>query len=142
MDVKTTEGIRHVWRKCWLQSIYDFTSLKNQEELWLAKRPGEMQTYVECMCGYFDDSCHGQSLEELCAGGFLSKPEVDACREFHRLADDYNPPSGGDNSDDRMILADPKWHAVVLSAKEAWRQLRLLITSEEEQAIMNNCDDK
>lgn len=139
MNQNSKEEIRRHWRKWWLVHLYDFTSLKNQEELWLAKRPGEMQTYVECMCCYFDDSFHGQSLEELCEEGFLSKLEVEACREFHNLAGAYNPPEGGNNGDDRPILVDLKWHAVVTAAQEAWQQLRLIITSQEEQAIMNDC---
>jgi hypothetical protein len=142
MDIDSKEGIRHAWRTSWLHGLHDFTSLKNQEELWLAKRPGEMQTFVECMCCYLDDSFHGQSLEDLCGQGYLSEAEVEACRAFHNLAHAYNPPEGGSNGDDRAILADPKWHAVVTAAQEAWKRLRFIITSEEEQSVIKDCDRK
>jgi len=131
------EEVRRNWRKCWLRNLYDITSLQNQEEHWLAKRSGEMQTFVECMCSYFDDSSHGWSLEDLCEKGFLSKSEIEACRDFHNLANDYNPPISGDDED---ILGDPKWHAVVEAAQEIWKRLREIITSQEELAIMEDCD--
>lgn len=138
MDLDSKEGIRSIWRRGWLWSLDAFTSLKNQEELWLAKRPGEMQTFEECMCCYFDDTFHGESLEDKCRQGFLDNSEVEACRNFHILASAYEPSKVW--GDDRMILADPKWHAVVASAQEAWEQLRAIIKLQEEVAIMTDCD--
>lgn len=141
MDLNSKEGIRHVWRKCWLWSLHSFTSLKDQEELWLAKRPGEMQTFDECMCCYFDDTFHGQSLDHWCTEGFLSQAEVDTCRDFHHLAHTYTPPpEDAPGGDDRLILVDPKWHHVVAVAQDTWKRLRSLITSEEERDIMDDCD--
>ena len=139
MNPGTNEGVRSIWRKRWFWHLYGFTSLKNQEELWLAKRPGEMQTFIECMCCYFDDTLHGQSLDKWHEKGFLSEPEVAACRKFHNLANSYTPPKGGNKGDDRMILADPKWHNVVAAAQDTWKQLRA-ITSGAELAIMNDCE--
>lgn len=140
MSTESKEDVRSIWRRSWIWGLYDFTSLRNQVELWLAKRPGEMQTFVECMCCYFDDTFHGQSLEHWCTKGFLNQAEVDVCRDFHHLAHGYISSEGAPRGDDRMILADPRWHHVVAAAQETWKHLRSIITSEEEREIMDACD--
>ena len=130
-----TDATRDLWRQNWLWSLHAFTSLRDQEELWLAKRPGEMHSYDECMCGYFDDVLHGQSLQDVQAQGLITESELEATRGFHELARDYQPPG-----DDPTILADPKWHAIVAAAQQAWQRLRPVITSEEEHNIMADRD--
>ncbi len=139
MNEQSRDQIRSVWRKSWLISIQEFTSLEEQEALWLARKPGCMGSFVECMCGYFDDTFHGKSLDALCTDGFLSRQEADACREFHRLADSYEPPSG-DEYDHQSILVDPKWHSVVSAAQRTWQHLRSILESTEERSFMESLD--
>jgi poly(3-hydroxybutyrate) depolymerase len=90
------------------------------------------------MCGYFDDLNLGEGLAVAAQEGWLSSDEVDIVAEFHRLADAYEPPSGGDPA----VLQDARWSHVVRAAQAAWLALRRVDADATERELMDELEKR
>ena len=103
---------RKNWRRNWLDAIAYFKDVKTQQRRWLD--PTQINphwSFVEIMCGYFDDCSLDLGYQFWIDKNHLTVQEAAAVYCFHSLASAYKAPNG-DDYDHKAILADPKWHAV------------------------------
>lgn len=130
---------RRHWRLLWLSSIQAFSDAETQKARWLDKGNRNPHfSFVECMCGYFDDANMGEenAYERRLASGYLAPEEVEATAEFHALAARYDSPNN-DDYDHATIINDPAWNAVVDSARSTKERLLALITDDEERGALS-----
>jgi hypothetical protein len=137
-DLQPEEEQIRYWRLLWLSSIQAFADSETQRVRWLD--PNERNpyySYVECMCGYFDDAYLGEesAYEKRLASGRISGAEIDAVADFHMLAAAYESPTG-DDWDVKAILDDPAWQKLVEAAREAQRHLLPLLIDQAERAAL------
>lgn len=128
------QDLRRAWRKSWLISLFEFRTPPLQRQSWITGTGEWVSSYVECMCGYFDDLGLEEGYERLVAQGLLSQEEASLIEEFHAMAGAYEPPSGRDDHD--AILADPAWNLVVAAAQRAWAALTPRLSDRDEVQLV------
>ena len=130
---------RKQWRAEWLSSIQQFSDIDTQRRRWLdLKNTNPHWSFIEYMCCYFDDiglSNPNVGYEGWVAHGVASKEEVLAVSRFHAVADAYASPDNNDY-DHAAILADPQWHKVVESAREAQQALAGMLSDPYEMVLL------
>jgi len=142
------EALRTNWRKQWLESIYEFASLKLQNMSWVegpsanwAGGEAWCSSYVECFCKYFDDLSlskgHG-GYETVISEGLLTSEEASLASHFHVIADNYSRLI--DN--DLFVIEDPNWKPVVQAAIELWHHLKNSLTSINDLSVIKNLEEK
>ncbi|MBK9764485.1 MAG: hypothetical protein IPO87_14285 [Flavobacteriales bacterium] len=128
--------LRETWRKNWLESIAELTSIDLQRTSWLdTKNQNPHWTFVEFMCGYFDDAINHDEYAKHIDSGMVSATEYAAIQSWHNALRDYKTPTGDD--DHKTILEDPKWHVIVELGNSARRQLTLILNDEERSILKN-----
>ncbi len=126
---------RRNWRRNWLDAIAYFEDVETQRRRWLD--PTETNphwSFVEIMCGYFDDCSLDLGYRYWIDKGHLTAEEAEAVSEFHSLADSYKAPNG--DYDRKSVLEDPNWHTVCEAARESASRLRVLLTDANEKALI------
>ena len=131
MDSELRTNVRRHWIEC----LHEFASPEIQR-FWVTGHAQIVVSFIECMCGYFDDLNLGAGLDAAMQEGWLSSDEVETVAEFHRLADAYEPPPGGDAD----VLRDPRWAEVVRAAQKAWLGLREVISDTAERERMEDLE--
>lgn len=125
--------LRENWRKKWLASIAELTSIDLQRASWLdAGDQNPHWSFIESMCFYFDDCACDDYLLHI-KHGYLSPEEFEAIRAWHELLDHYNSPDGDDNS--AKVLEDPDWLAVVSTGNVARQRLETYLNASEMEII-------
>jgi hypothetical protein len=116
--------------------LFEFSSRDLQLESWIHGSAGWVSSYVECMCGYFDDlGFDERGYAPWVERGFLSAEEAALVQDFHAKADAYEEPwSARYEGGHRYVLEDPAWQGVVDAARLAWVALSDRITDPEERA--------
>jgi hypothetical protein len=134
MDPMTRRGLRERWLGC----LYGFASARLQG-WWKGGGPaGSNFSFVELMCGYFDDLHLDEGLEAAVRSGWMSPDEGRVTADFHRRARSDRRPSDVHEA----IFADPAWAAVVESARRAWCDLRAIQDEPEALAVRNDLEDR
>jgi hypothetical protein len=124
------------WRRLWLSSLLSLADLELQRERWLNdKITNPVWTYVEFICGYFDDCLMGDDYPSLINRGWVRSNEYEAIKDFHHVLEGYNPPAG--DYDHQSILDDQKWLSITHIGKHAMEELRALIDDTAEQEIFD-----
>jgi hypothetical protein len=128
----TFEESRAMWRQRWLGALRYFADEDTQRR-WLDRSErNPYYSYVECMCGYFDDTFFsGHEIERWVPYGYMSDEEYRVMLPFHRLAEQYSPPNDDAYNCD-SILADSRWAEVVDAARDAQAALAELISEPNE----------
>lgn len=127
---------RKNWRRDWLDAIAYFEDIETQKQRWLdPKEENPHWTYVEVMCGYFDDASLDRGYEYWLERNYLSKEEHEAAADFHELVKGYEPPNR-DEYDHAAILADPKWHELCEAAHHTAIKLHALVEDRTEKAAI------
>jgi len=123
-------NLRAAWRKQWFECLFEFASPALQRRSWVDGTGSWVSSFPECVTEYFD----GLALDDESSyadrrdAGMISDAELQIVRRFHEIASSYEPPS----RDDRVVLQDPKWAAVVREAKSAISQLRTQLSDPDE----------
>ncbi|MFO1076402.1 MAG: hypothetical protein U1E73_01600 [Planctomycetota bacterium] len=134
MDFATRRNVR----RNWIDLLYEFASPAMQT-WWIGGGPPNIQvSFVELMCGYFDDLALTDGLDAAVRDGWMSAAEAQATTEFHRRAESYQPPSSAHDA----ILADPAWADVVDAARQAWFGVRAALDDPETIAVMSGLEAK
>jgi hypothetical protein len=140
MEKFSKEQFRSNWRKSWLQSLLGLADFDLQKERWLHKDiTNPAWTYVEFMCGYFDDlqiRDAGQDYEAIIKDGRVSKAEYECIKDFHQALSAYKDPNN-DAYNVEAIISDPKWQRVVSIGAAAVKKLEPLITDPQEHEIFS-----
>ena len=83
---------KDVWRKAWLNSIFELTTYNLQARTWLDSNNTNLHyTFEEFMCCYFDDLLNNIPYEEYIKMGWVSEKEYQTLREWHSRLDNYQP---------------------------------------------------
>ncbi len=126
---------KEYWRKCWLSSINELTSLEVQHRLWRdINNTNPHCSFTEFMCCYFDQlllSDYGYS--HYINNGFISTLEYEIVKEWHDQLAKYNRPK---NSNDVDILDDTNWIEIVRIGFYAKQNLLELLLPTE-KALLN-----
>ena len=131
--------LRKIWRKSWLESLYEFANSDFQRGLWVeGSYKGLGHSFVECMCCYFNDLGLDEGYQPIIDGGLVSKEEADALSHFHELADQYEK----ERKSDENILTDPKWSEVVIAAARSWHRLKGIISDPRDIAVIKELEEK
>jgi hypothetical protein len=132
IDPETRRRVRALW----IEFLYEFAAPPVQR-WWLGGGPpGLIFSFVELMCGYFDDLNMSEGLEAAVRGGWMTAAEAQASREFHHLAARYREPPGEPES----VLADPAWADVVEAARRAWFAIREVTMDPETLVAMDSME--
>ncbi len=100
--------------------------------------PGINVSFVELMCGYFDDLALSDGLDAAVRDGWICAAEAQATTDFHRRVESYQAP--GECQD--AILADPAWGDVVAAARRGWFGLRAILDDPETLSVMDALEAK
>ncbi len=117
-------------RRQWFGSVYEIADMEYQRRTWLTPPNSSPHwSYVEFCCSYPD----ANQLQSARDHGYLSAKEfelltaLDEALISHRATDDY---------DNRAILEDPAWHAVVATAQHIRKQLLTLTVDPIEKSYL------
>ena len=129
--------LRIHWRRGWLTSLYEFANVEFQRKLWIeGSCEGLCGSFVECMCGYFDDLALDDGYESVIEKGLISKEEAEAVHRFHVLASQYEPCS----EDQKEIVSDSNWLLVVNEAISAWHNLKRIVDAPQDIETMRGLE--
>ena len=131
---------REVWRKNWLYSLNELTSLELQKKAWLDKtNTNPHWTFIEFIESYFDDLSIEKNYEFPLQKGWLSNKEYETIKKWHDLLADYQPP-GNDDYNHEAILNDKNWHFIVQKGKNAIKDLLKFLNKNEAKILSENID--
>jgi hypothetical protein len=141
-DVQSRE-LRSNWRRRWLSAIREFAAGARQRRMWLATdHANPSWSYVEFMCGYFDDLFLSDGGYPMAIKrGLVSEREAEAVAHLHDLLVQYSPPRD-DAYDHRAILDDPRWCAIMDEAGRAQRALLNLLADPERRVLLGGDDER
>jgi hypothetical protein len=129
---------RESWRRQWLNCINELTSLELQNKSWLDEHSSPRWGFVEFMCGYFDDLLiNDQEYQTFIDEDWLTKEEFSTIRHWHDSLAQYEPPNNNEY-DERAILADPHWIAIVNIGQLAKYALAQMLTPPERQILIRH----
>ena len=131
---------RSRWRQHWIESVFEFASSTVQEKAWLRGEGPWVTSYVECMCGYFDDLLGQRDYACALEQDLISEREFELIKEFHDLATSYRPPN--DVEAEKVVVADPAWQTVVRSAQVAWHKLKAELSPGEELDFVTSLEQQ
>ncbi|MEO5585786.1 MAG: hypothetical protein ABIQ75_10040 [Flavobacteriales bacterium] len=119
-----------------MTSIAELTSIELQRVAWLdARNQNPHWSFVEFICGYFDDCSLTEGYSKLINNSFVSQGEYDVLHDWHNALDDHSS-SVHDQYDHEQMLNDPKWLRIVDTGNKARRQLELLLSNEEKSILL------
>lgn len=100
---------KNLWRERWLDCINELTSLDLQKKSWLDRtHTNPHWSFIEFMCGYFDDLAIDNNYKYQLDKGWVTKEEYEIIEDWHITLDKYSSPKN-DDYDNEEILNDPKW---------------------------------
>ena len=101
------------WRKRWLSSINELTSIELQRTSWLDKENTNPHwSFVEFMCCYFDDLVIDDNYKYQLENNWITETEYQIILKWHSELDNYEAPSK-DDYDVVKILEDKNWLRIV-----------------------------
>jgi hypothetical protein len=103
------------WQETVKSSLQQLSSLEAQRLSWIEGVTGLLPSPEEIICQLYDDSGLGDLLDD----GAVFSPDCDAAlRKLGQAVALVNT-----NQPTYLLLADPEWHAVVVMAREALREM-------------------
>jgi len=117
-------------RRWWFGSVYEIADLEYQRRTWLTPPTSSPHwSYVEFCCSYPD----ADQLKFARDRGHLSDQEFDLLATLHEALISH---TALDEYDNRGILEDPAWHAVVAKTERIRQQLLALTADPIEQLYL------
>jgi hypothetical protein len=117
-------------RRQWFGSVYEIADIDYQRRTWLTPPTSSPHwSYVEFCCSYPD----ANQLQVARDRGHLSSKEFELLAALHEALISYR---ATDDYDNRAVLEDPGWHAVVAKAEQIRRQLLTLPVDAVEQSYL------
>lgn len=125
---------REIWRKAWLNSINELTSIELQTLAWLDKtQTNPHWSFAEFMCHYFDDLMCDFDYKYYVSIGFVNHEEHEALKHWHEVLGKYNAPNN--NNDAASILKDDKWMEIIRIGEQAKAQLAHRLENDEKKIL-------
>ncbi len=126
--------MRGMWRQEWLGRIAALADGGRQRQTWLdPTNTNPHWSYVELMCGYFDDTLRGDTYDWALTEGLVTAQEVRIVSRLHQLLRCHKVP---DDLDHAQILADPAWTEIVAEAEKVRRGLLAWLTDPDERSAL------
>src|SRR5262249_4963104 len=117
-------------RRQWFGSVYEIADIDYQRRTWLTPPDSSPHwSYVEFCCSYPDPD----QLRELLDRGHLGPKEFELLTELHEAIASHK---AMDDHDNRAILEDPSWHAVVAKAEQIRQQLLAMTEDAVEKSYL------
>ena len=127
------------WRKRWLSSINELTSIELQKSSWLDKsNTNPHWSFTEFMCCYFDDLSLDNNYQDQLKISWISEQEFKLIKEWHIALDKYESPT--DDDDRESILEDKKWLEIVNLGVIAKQELIKYLNIEELNILTEKID--
>lgn len=132
---------KELWRKRWLESINELTSLTLQKQSWLDKtnKSNPHWSFVEFRCCYFDDLGIYNDYDYQLKNEWITKKEFDIIKPWHKMMDQYNSPKN-DDYDVEAILADKNWLSIIEVGEKTKKELSKVINQKEKEILFENVD--
>lgn len=131
--------MKEIWRKRWLESINELTSINLQRKSWLDRtNMNPHWSFVEFMCSYFDDTLV-YDYKYLVEINWVTKEEYEIIKEWHNALDKYDAPKNND-FDHKAILNDIKWIDIVQAGANAKSKLAEKLNSVEKEYLITEID--
>jgi hypothetical protein len=125
----TSEDLANL-RRQWFGSVYEIADIDYQRRTWLTPPTSSPHwSYAEFCCSYPDDD----QLQFARDRGHLNSKEFELLAALHEALISY---IATDDHDNRAILEDPGWHAVVAKAEQIRQQLLTLTVDAVEQGYL------
>jgi hypothetical protein len=125
---------KNEWRKNWLNSIYEITSLELQEKTWLDnENTNPHWSFIEFMCFYFDDLSLSKNYEEELKSGWVKEDEYLILKDWHDKLNNYNSPKNLDIND--QVLSDINWLEIISIGTKAKSELYKIVSQEEKNYL-------
>ena len=124
-------------RRWWFGSVYEIADIEYQRRTWLTPPTRSPHwSYVEFCCSYPD----ADQLQFARDHGHLSAKEFELLAALHHALIPHKAPRGNDY-DNRAVLEDPAWHAVIAKAERIRQQfLTLIVDPIERSYLMGQTD--
>ena len=117
-------------RRQWFGSVYEIADMDLQRRTWLTPPTSSPHwSYVEFCCSYPDADQLLFALDH----GHLSFKEFELLAELHEAIIWHR---AVDDCDNRAILEDPSWHAVVAKAEQIRQQLLAITEDSVEKSYL------
>lgn len=122
---------KELWRKEWLSSLKELTSLELQKKSWLDKKNTNPHwSFIEFISCYFDDLMIDNNYKIPLENNWITEKELLIIQNWHNLLDKYEPPKN-DNYNHYSILKDKNWLKIVEKGIEEIEQLIEVLNKEE-----------
>jgi len=134
-----SENKKELWRKRWLGSINELTSIELQKKSWMDKKTSNPHwSFVEFMCSYFDDLVIDNDYQEQLKESWISNSEFEIIKNWHNALSNYKSPTT--DHDREAILEDENWQKIVGLGLEAKRKLSEHLENEELKILNERID--
>ena len=132
---------KQLWRKEWLSSINELTSLELQKQSWQdeSNTTNPHWSYVEFRCAYFDDLSIESHYETPLKEKWVTQIEVDIISDWHSALKSYSAPNN-DDYNHQAIVQDLKWNEIIELGMEAKKKLSEVINNEEIALLFEDID--
>ncbi len=135
-----TKEFNQLWRKNWLQSINELTSLDIQKKSWLDKHNTNPHwSFVEFMSCYFDELLFEEDYKEALEKGLVSKNEFEIVNPWHQELCNYNSPNN-DDYNNLAILNDPNWLQIISLGLSMKNHLASFLNKKEKAYLLAKMD--
>jgi hypothetical protein len=113
---------KDVWIHNVIESLKEIASAEFQEKGWVKNEVHDYCTFVETMCGLFDDSNFDEFIDEKAADWGYTEEQID---KLDKLRDALNAfdAEHGCYEDPAIIVKDPDWLKIRELAKDALKSL-------------------
>ena len=129
---------KETWRKNWLNSINELTTLELQKNSWLnSENKNPHWSYIEFLSCYFDDLEISENYTDELNINLISQQEYEIIKDWHNRLNKYEEPNN-DSYNHKLILEDSKWYEIVEIGKNAKRQLSQILNLQERELLEKN----
>jgi hypothetical protein len=134
-----SENKKELWRKRWLGSINELTSIELQRKSWMDRKTSNPHwSFVEFMCSYFDDLVIDNDYQEQLKESWISNSEFEIIKNWHNALSNYESPTT--DHDREAILEDENWQKIVGLGLEAKRKLSEHLENDELKILNERID--
>lgn len=128
-------------KELWLENITaclkQIASAEFQEKGWVKNEIHDYCTFVETMCGLFDDSNFEEFIDERAREFGLSDLQISKLDRIRNALNDYDAKHGS-YEDPNIIVNDPEWHGIREMAKDALSSLGIVKYLDPSKSIFRN----
>lgn len=114
--------IQEIWFKNIVEYLKQIASAEFQEKGWIRNEIHDYCTFVETMCGLFDDSNFQNFIDKYAKPFGLSGDQINKLDKIRNALNDYDAKHGC-YEDPSIIVKDPEWLEIRKMAKDALNSL-------------------